>query len=280
LLPDAPGGEVNDSDLLVARSERGMCLVVCFSPRHDLTLAEMSAEEITSVVEAWSEQYAELGMSPFINYVQIFENKGSIMGCSNPHPHGQIWATEHVPVEPEKELARQAAYLEEKASCLLCDYLKLEVREGERIVCTNEDFVALVPFWACWPFETIVLPRRHVGNITGLSWRERRSLADVLLRLTVRYDNLFETSFPYSAGWHQSPTDGSAHGEWHLHGHFYPPLLRSATVKKFMVGFEMLANPQRDITPEAAAERLRGLSEVHFKKAAFGPQTRRPEGGR
>lgn len=268
LLPDSPAGEMNESDPLLARSERGQCLVVCFSPRHDLTLAQMTAEQIASVVEAWAEQYAELAILPFINYVQIFENKGTMMGCSNPHPHGQIWATEHIPAETAKELARQSAYLEEKASCLLCDYLALELRTGERVVCANEDFVVLVPFWACWPFETIVLPRRHIGTITELASQEKRSLADVLLRLTVRYDNLFETSFPYSAGWHQSPSDGSGHPEWHLHGHFYPPLLRSATVKKFMVGFEMLGNPQRDITPETAAERLRGLSEMHHRAVA------------
>lgn len=270
LLPDTPAGEVKESDLLLARSERGLCLVVCFSPRHDLTLAQMTVDEIASVVEAWAEQYAELVALPFINHVQVFENKGAMMGCSNPHPHGQIWATEHIPAEAEKELVRQRDYLERKASCLLCDYLALEVREGERIVCANEDFVVLVPFWACWPFETLVLPRRHLGRITELASQEKGSLADVLLRLTVRYDNLFETSFPYSAGWHQSPSDGSAHAEWHLHGHFYPPLLRSATVRKFMVGFEMLGNPQRDITPETAAERLRRLAEVHYRSAHRG----------
>lgn len=263
LLPDAPSAEFEEDDLLLVRSERGLCLVVCFSPRHDLTLAEMSVEEILPVVELWAEKYAELGALPFVNHVQIFENKGAIMGCSNPHPHGQVWATEHLPSEPAKESAQQRSYLERHGSCLLCDYLELELRAGERLVCENGDFVALVPFWACWPFETLVLPRRHIQNMTELTSEESRHLADILHRLTVRYDNLFETSFPYSAGWHQSPTDGLPHEQWHLHGHFYPPLLRSATVKKFMVGFEMLANPQRDLTPEEAATRLRGLAEVH-----------------
>jgi len=267
LLTDSPAGEQNTDDLLVARSERGLSRVICFSPRHDLTLAQMTADEILPVVDIWTEQYAEIGALPFINHVQIFENKGAAMGCSNPHPHGQIWASESLPGEPAKELVRQQAYHEEKGCCLLCDYLALEMLAGERIICMNDHFVALVPFWACWPFETMVLPRRHVGAMPELSAEERRSLADILHRVTARYDNLFEVSFPYSMGWHQSPTDNQPHEEWHLHAHFYPPLLRSATVKKFMVGFEMLGNPQRDITPETAAERLRSLSEVHYKFA-------------
>jgi UDPglucose--hexose-1-phosphate uridylyltransferase len=226
----------------------------------------MSADEILPIIDVWADQTTELAARPEINYVQIFENKGAVMGCSNPHPHGQIWSSEHIPGEPAKELVNQQAYLKAKGHCLLCNYVALEIESGERIVCANDDFVALVPFWACWPFETMVLPRRHVRMIPEFSSVERRGLADILQKLTAKYDNLFEVSFPYSMGWHQCPTDGQSHDEWHVHAHFYPPLLRSATVKKFMVGFEMLGTPQRDITPETAAERLRSLSEIHYKR--------------
>lgn len=265
LLPDSPAGEVNIDGLMVARAERGICRVICFSPTHNLTLAEMTTEQITPVIDVWAEQYSEIGALPGINYVQIFENKGAVMGCSNPHPHGQVWASQSIPGEPAKELRTQRAYHAEKCSCMLCDYLKLEEQALERIVCENEHFIALVPFWACWPFEILLMPRRHTRALPELSPEERLALADILRRLTTRYDNLFATSFPYSMGWHQAPTDGDTHKEWHLHAHFYPPLLRSATVKKFMVGFEMLGNPQRDITPETAATKLRALSEVHYK---------------
>jgi UDPglucose--hexose-1-phosphate uridylyltransferase len=265
LLPDTPPGELNECDLLVARSERGISRVTCFSPRHDLTLAEMTTKDILPTVELWAEQTEELGRLPFIHHVQIFENKGSMVGCSNPHPHGQIWASEHIPAESTKELAHQRAYLQRHDACLLCDYLALEVSATERIICANEHFVALVPFWACWPFETMILSRRHCGSLPELTPRERLALAEILQRLTTRYDNLFEVSFPYSMGWHQAPTDGQTHEEWHLHAHFFPPLLRSATVKKFLAGFEMFGNPQRDITPETAAERLCALSETHYK---------------
>ncbi len=210
-------------------------------PRHDLSLAEMTAEEILPVVHLWAEQYAEIGALPEIGYVQIFENRGEVMGCSNPHPHGQIWASAHLPGEPEKEQQRQRDYLHAHDRCLLCDYLAQELRDGERIVCANRHFVALVPFWACWPFETMVLPRRHLGALPALADDERLALAEIIHHLSARYDNLFHTPFPYSTGWHQAPTDAQPHEEWHLHAHYYPPLLRSATVKKFMVGFEMLA---------------------------------------
>jgi len=266
LLPDVPPGEVNESELLIARSERGTCRVICFSPRHDLTLPEMEEADIRKVVDVWVEEYLSLGANPWINYVQIFENKGAMMGCSNPHPHGQIWANETMPVEPSKEQVSLDAYREERGGCLLCDYVALEEKLGERIVCTNEHFVALVPFWANWPFETLLIARRHVPSLAELSDEERDGLANIIRRLTTRYDNLFEVSFPYSMGFHQQPTDGQDHPEWHLHAHYYPPLLRSATVRKFMVGYEMLANPQRDLTPEAAADRLRGLSEIHYKR--------------
>jgi UDPglucose--hexose-1-phosphate uridylyltransferase len=248
--------------LLVAESEAGICKVVCFSPRHDLTLARMSVEETTGVVEVWSKLYAELGSQSNICYVQIFENRGEMMGCSNPHPHCQVWATETIPNEPAKEQQHQAEYWKEHGSCLLCDFLKSEAADGSRVVCQNEGFVALVPFWAVWPFETMIVSKAHLRDLTGVG--SRNLLADILKRLTTRYDNLFEISFPYSMGFHQAPTDGEPHPEWHLHAHFFPPLLRSATVRKFMVGYEMLASPQRDITPETAAARLRELSEVHY----------------
>ena len=265
LLPDTPDGTLNDDELLQAESDRGLCRVICFSPRHDLTLPEMDVAAIRRVVDVWTQQYSELGALDYINHVQIFENKGAVMGCSNPHPHGQIWAQRAIPNEPAKELANAQQYLERKGSTLLGDYLQLETERGQRIVCDNAHFVALVPFWAVWPFETLVLCRRRVTSLSELNAAEKEALADLLRRLTIRYDNLFSTSFPYSAGLHQAPTDGKPHPEWDFHIHFYPPLLRSATVKKFMVGYEMLANAQRDITSETSAEQLRALSETHYK---------------
>jgi UDPglucose--hexose-1-phosphate uridylyltransferase len=220
----------------------------------------MDLPDIERVVATWTAQYTELGGLPWVRHVQIFENRGAMMGASNPHPHGQIWANERLPNEPAKELHEQRAY-HATGGCLLCDYLALELREGTRLVCRNDRFVALVPFWAVWPFETLVLPTTHHGALPDLDPAAGTGLADILRRVTRRYDNLFGVSFPYSMGFHQRPTDGAAYPEWHLHAHFYPPLLRSATVRKFMVGYEMLGQPQRDITPESAAERLRGLSE-------------------
>jgi len=259
-------GHVNIGGLLRAESETGLCRVICFSPRHDLTLPEMPVADIRAVVDVWVREYQELGARPDINHVQIFENKGTVMGCSNPHPHGQIWAQQTVPVEPAKEGAQQAAYYQEHGRSLLTDYLALELQEQQRIVFENEHFVVLVPYWAIWPFETLLLPRRHVTSIEQLTAAEKDSFAAALQQLTIRYDNLFNISFPYSAGLHQRPTDGQAHPEWHLHMHFYPPLLRSATVRKFMVGYEMLGNPQRDITPEFSAEKLRSQPVVHYKQ--------------
>jgi len=264
LLPETPEGRHDDHDLLVAESETGICRVICFSPRHDLTLPEMSVAEIHAVVDMWASQYAELRAIEGINHVQIFENKGEIMGCSNPHPHGQIWAQKTVPDEPAKESARMLAHLEKTGRTLLGDYLSLELERESRLVCANDSFVVVVPFWASWPFETLILPRRHVRHLNDMTTAERGDLADIIKRLTIRYDNLFECSFPYSAGMHQSPTDGAEHPEWDWHMHFYPPLLRSAEVKKFMVGYEMLATPQRDITPESSAARLRAVSETHY----------------
>ena len=257
LLPDTPPVTYEHNGLLVAESERGICRVICFSPRHDLTLGAMDTEAIRRVVDTWTEQYTDLGALPWVRHVTIFENRGAMMGASNPHPHGQIWADERLPNEPAKELAQQRAY----DGCLLCDYLQTEVADGERVVLATENYAVLVPFWAVWPFETLVLPRAHAGSLTDLTERDRDGLADVLRRLTRRYDRLFGITFPYSMGLHQPPTDGAEHPSWHLHAHFYPPLLRSATIRKFMVGYELLAGPQRDITPERAAAQLREISE-------------------
>ncbi len=266
LKPEIHHARQDDSGrgLLLSESEAGTCRVMCFSPRHDLTLARMTVPEITSVVDMWAEQSAEIGCLPYIKYVQIFENRGEIMGCSNPHPHGQIWANQTIPNEPRKEQESQKAYLENNQTCLLCDYLQLETQAATRMVIENAHFAALVPFWAIWPFEVLLLSKRHVGNLGSLDTAMRSALADIFKQLTTRYDNLFEIPFPYSMGFHQSPSDGQAHPEWHLHAHFYPPLLRSATVRKFMVGYEMLASPQRDITPEAAAATLRNLDTIHY----------------
>ncbi len=257
LLPGSSQAAVDRSGLIVARGEPGLCRVVCFSPRHDLTLAKMSVAEIEKVVALWREEFCRLDADPIVGAVQIFENRGAMMGASNPHPHCQIWATHSEPNELVKESARQRAYLETTESCLLCDYLALELGERERVVYENEGFVALVPFWATWPFETMLLPRRHMGALDEFTEADSRALADILSRVTRGYDNLFSAPFPYSMGFHQRPSDGARHPHWHFHGHFYPPLLRSATIRKFMVGFELLGSPQRDITPESAAARLR-----------------------
>ena len=266
LLPDGPRGDVAAGPFFQAQAETGICRVICFSPRHDLTLPEMDPADIRRVVDVWAEQVVDLGGRPDINYVQLFENKGAVMGCSNPHPHGQIWSNYAMPQEPAKEDVRQRAYYAEHGRPLLLDYLDSELEARTRVVVENDHWVALVPYWAVWPFEILLLPRRHVQQMPDLTDAERDALAAILKRLLTRYDNLFETSFPYSMGWHGQPTDGADHPHWQLHAHFYPPLLRSATVKKFMVGYEMLANPQRDITAEQAAARLREVSDVHYKQ--------------
>jgi UDPglucose--hexose-1-phosphate uridylyltransferase len=252
--------DIDGKGLLVAEGEPGVCKVMCFSPRHDLTLSTMNPADIAEVVRTWGQQYNELGAGPEINHVQIFENRGAMMGASNPHPHCQIWATHSLPEAPGKELAAQSEYQRLHSSCLLCDYVALENREGVRIVCENESFVAIVPFWAVWPFELLVCSRRHFASFLDLSTAEEVGLSAILKQVTSTYDRVFEVPFPYSMGFHQAPTDKATHPEWHFHAHFYPPLLRSATVRKFMVGFEMLGTPQRDITPETAAERLRSLA--------------------
>lgn len=266
LLPDTKKHEFDEKGLLKAKTERGICRVICFSPRHDLTLPEMETEQIREVVDLWIDEYRELGSKPFINYVQIFENKGEIMGCSNPHPHGQIWAQETVPEEPAKELIKQKIYFKRNGRTLLGDYLDLELKEDKRIVAVNDDFVVLVPFWAFWPFETLLISRRPFGSFTDMTNKEKTSLADIIKKITIKYDNVFETSFPYSAGFHPSPTDDEDHPEWHFHMHFYPPLLRSATIKKFRVGYEMLGNPQRDVTAEEAAGLLKEKPYTHYNQ--------------
>jgi UDPglucose--hexose-1-phosphate uridylyltransferase len=268
LLPDTPEGTETIHPLFKIESERGLCRVVCFSPRHDLSLPEMDLAAVEGVIDTWTRESVELGQREGIRYVQVFENKGAMMGCSNPHPHSQVWATGHVPTEPGRELQTQGAYLSEHGSPLLLDYLAEEQHRGERVICTNDHFSVLMPFWAVWPFETLVIPHRPAARLEDLTGAEVSALADILKRITARYDNLFEISFPYSMGFHQAPSDGARHPEWVLHAHFYPPLLRSAAVRKFMVGYEMLAMPQRDITPEAAADRLKAQSENHYRGRA------------
>ena len=260
-----PGTESEHLDiecmgLLVAQGEPGICRVICFSPRHDLTLATMTPQEIEPVVHTWVKQFRELGEIDFVHHVQIFENRGAMMGASNPHPHCQIWSTSSIPVEPAKELAAQRAYLQSHSRCLLCDYIAVEQRQKDRWLFENDAFVTLVPFWAVWPFEVLVCSRRHIGSMNDFTPDDARNLSHMLHRVTSTYDKVFGVPFPYSMGFHQSPTDESEHPEWHFHAHFYPPLLRSATIRKFMVGFEMLGNPQRDITPEIVAARIRELA--------------------
>ena len=252
--------DTENMGLLVAEGELGICRVICFSPRHDLTLATMAPEQIEPVVHTWVGQFRELGGLKDIHYVQIFENRGAMMGASNPHPHCQIWATASIPDAPAKEVASQSAYLKKHRRCLLCDYVALEQRQQVRIVCENEGFIALVPFWAVWPFELLVCSRQHMASMNDFSEDDAGALSQMLHQVTATYDKVFDAPFPYSMGFHQAPTDGGEHPEWHFHAHFYPPLLRSATIRKFMVGFELLGTPQRDITPESAAERLRELA--------------------
>jgi UDPglucose--hexose-1-phosphate uridylyltransferase len=267
LLTDTPDGALNVKGLLSAKSEKGICKVLSFSPDHSLTLPQLSVESIEKVIEVWTDECRNIASDPAIRYIQIFENKGEIMGCSNPHPHGQIWASSSVPLEIAKETNQQKKYFDEHGKSLLSDYLQLELEQQERIVLENEHFVALIPFWAVWPYETMIVSKRHFQNLLQLTSDEKHAYAQILKKLTAKYDNLFEISFPYSAGIHQAPVNDGDHREWHWHMHFYPPLLRSATVKKFMVGYEMLANPQRDVTAEWAAEKLRALSEIHYKEA-------------
>lgn len=262
LLADTPLDGKATHDLLELEAVRGTCRVICFSPRHDLSLAEMDLTTLRSVIDTWAKQLAELSQT--YSWVQIFESKGQLVGASNPHPHGQIWASNFLPNEALAEDSEQKAYFETKASPLLLDYARLELAKGERVVIENEDWLVVVPFWAYWPFETLVLPKRHVLRLTELEDSERNNLADILKRMLTRFDNLFETPFPYCSGWHNAPS-GEAYAHWQLHAHYYPPLLRSSTVQKFVASYEWLAEAQRDLTAEQAAKRLRELSDLHYK---------------
>ena len=262
LLPQRTERPIGES-IFDCEPASGECRVLCFSPRHDLSLAEMEPGLIRHVVDLWADQSDDLGRR--YPWVQVFENKGDLMGCSNPHPHGQVWASSFVPSIVHAEDEKQRSWADGNGSSLLLDVVEAELQAGERIVDSNDEWVLFVPFWATWPFEYLLVPRRNVQRLPDLTVIERNSLSKILSSALVRYDNLFETSFPYSMGWHGAPFDGSDQGHWQLHAHFYPPLLRSATVKKFMVGYEMLAEAQRDITPEQAAERLRSLPRIHYK---------------
>ncbi|MGH9412700.1 MAG: UDP-glucose--hexose-1-phosphate uridylyltransferase [Terriglobales bacterium] len=261
LVPN-PGPEPPGEDALFrTQPEGGLCRVICYSPQHNRTLPHLPLDAVTAVVAAWAAQYRELAARADLESVMIFENRGAMMGASNPHPHGQIWANAHVPNVPAREQASLVDYRSRHAGCLLCDYLERELASGERVVGRNDGFVALVPFWACWPFEVLLLSTAHIGGLGELDETGRRQLADILMRLGQRYDNLFHTPFPTSWGFHLPPCDGGGHPECHLHAHFFPPLLRSATIRKFLVGYELLAMPQRDLTPEEAAARLRAMPE-------------------
>ncbi len=266
LTPDVPAGGDTDP-LFRVQSESGVCKVLCFSPDHALTLPQMSSPEVRAVVKVWQSETQWALRDDTINHIQIFENKGSVMGCSNPHPHGQIWAQSAIPDAVAKECTEQKAHWQTHQSPLLTDYIQRELDTQTRVVVRNPHFATVVPFWATWPFETLIVPLRPMTHITQMSEDEATSFADILLTTTTRYDNLFQTSFPYSSGIHQAPTDGAEYPEWHWHMHFYPPLLRSATVKKFMVGYEMLGEPQRDITPEQSAQILRNVSSTHYLTA-------------
>jgi UDPglucose--hexose-1-phosphate uridylyltransferase len=258
LLEDTPLFEYNEG-LLHAEGESGICKVICFSPNHSLTIPDMEIPDLVKVVETWQNEFQILSENPKINYVQIFENKGAIMGCSNPHPHGQIWAQNSIPTEIHKKTVAQKAYFEKNNSSLMKSYIEQEIQENVRIISQNETFITLVPFWAVWPYEAMIVPKRQMATIADLNAQEKKDFAEQLKTLTQKYDALFDTSFPYSSGIHQAPTDGNTYKEWHWHMSFYPPLLRSATVKKFMVGYEMFAMAQRDVTPEYAAEQLKSL---------------------
>lgn len=262
LLDDVPTIEESGTQLFQTQAVNGTCRVLCFSPRHDLTLALMNVEEISKVVDLWVAQSEELGQR--YPWVQVFENRGAMMGASNPHPHGQVWAQDVLPTEAAKEDRNQRLYFQQHRTPLLVDYAAEEIKRKERIVVENQDWLVVVPYWAIWPYETLVLPRRPVSRFPDLDSGRRFSLAKILKRLLIRYDNLFQTSFPYSMGWHGAPYGENLGEHWQLHAHFYPPLLRSAAVRKFMVGYEMLADAQRDLTAEQSAEHLRRLSEGHY----------------
>ena len=263
LVPETPDISDLNQEFFKSHSVSGTSRVICFSPRHDLSLAEMEIDDIKKVIEVWIEQTRELGEQ--YRWVQVFENKGAIMGCSNPHPHCQVWAGDKLPTEPAKEDHQQLNYLKKNSSKLLLDYAQAEISNNQRIIIANEHWLVVIPFWAVWPFETLLLPRRHLLRLPDLNDEEVDSLSRILKSLLCKYDNLFRISFPYSMGWHGAPYGNDNYQYWQLHAHFYPPLLRSASVKKFMVGYEMLAEPQRDLTAEQSAEHLRKLTDIHYK---------------
>lgn len=265
MTADTPAFDTADEGLFVAKSERGTSRVICYSADHSLTMPELPVSEIRLIVDEWINQYQSLALS--YQWIQVFENKGSINGCSNPHPHGQIWASNGLPTLPDKEDKAQKDYLARYNKPMLSRYAERELASKERLVVENDHWLVVVPYWASWPFETLLLPKRHVTKMVELTEQERDALADILKKITIAYDNLFHCSFPYSMGWHGAPSNGENNDHWQLHAHFYPPLLRSATIKKFMVGYEMLCETQRDMTPEQAAQRLRDVSTVHYKKA-------------
>jgi len=272
LLPETGTSAESDPDeLFISEPQSGICRVICYSPRHDLTIARMRPENAVAIVDTWIEEYRSLASNPAISHVQIFENRGAMMGCSNPHPHGQIWASSSVPATVAAEVKHQQRYHERHQRCLLCTYLDKERGLGERILFENSSFVALVPYWAVWPFETMIIPRHHQSSIEAMSNDEKRDLAAIMVELGICYDNLFLTAFPYSMGIHQQPTDGRDYSFLHYHFHYLPPLLRSSSIKKHMVGYEILAEAQRDLTPEAAAARLRKLPKAHFLNSAVRP---------
>ncbi|MCE0493652.1 UDP-glucose--hexose-1-phosphate uridylyltransferase [Vibrio salinus] len=266
LKPDTPEAPESENPLFRTQSARGLSRVICFSPDHNKTLPELPVDKIRGVIDTWNEQLEELGQEYL--WVQAFENKGETMGCSQPHPHGQIWANSFLPNEIERKDMNLRAYQVQHGSNLLVDYVKAELESAERVVVETTHWVAVVPYWAAWPFETLLLPKMHIRRMSELNEEQKSDLALALKKLTSRYDNLFQCSFPYSMGWHYAPffKDGSGIEHWQLHALFYPPLLRSATVRKFMVGYEMLAETQRDLTAEQAAERLRSLSDIHYKE--------------
>lgn len=264
LLPDVPPAAVED-DLIRCQSVRGTARVICFSPRHDLTLPQFTTDDLVKVIRVWAEQINELRSG--YRWIQVFENRGEMMGASSPHPHGQLWAGDALPNEAVKEDRQQLDYFRKHGRPLLLDYLAREKQETVRMVVENEQWLAVVPFWAIWPYETLLLPKRHMLHLNDLTAAEQAALADIFKRLVTRYDNLFRVQFPYSMGWHGRPFDDQDRSHWQLHAHFYPPLLRSATIRKFMVGYEMLAEAQRDITPETAAETLRNLPEVYERNS-------------
>lgn len=266
LLKEEGMSDLKSSDLLKSESVKGTARVICFSDRHDLTLPEMGVSAIRQVVDLWSQQSSELGRE--YKWVSVFENKGELMGCSNPHPHGQIWAMNFIPNEIDRENNCLKKYFESNSKNLLLEYARLEIQKQVRVVVQNDHWIAIVPFWAIWPYEILLLPKTHVLRLPDLSIMQRHALAEILKSLLTRYDNLFNTEFPYSMGWHGAPFVAGDHDHWQLHAHFYPPLLRSATIRKFMVGYEMLAEAQRDITPETAAEQLRALKDTHYKETS------------